>query len=78
MENKITNKSANGTECCLIYCGDGQYRIRVYSKDAENSFKDYDILHNDLFFTICDEDAHFYELGDRMWIDHAPSTFGTE
>jgi len=73
MQNKFTSVSANGTDCCLIWCGDGQYRIRVYDKD---SFKDYDILHNDLFFKICDEDAHFYTDGDKMWIDHAPSTRG--
>jgi hypothetical protein len=70
-------KSANGCEGVLIYCGDDNFRIRVYHED--NSFTDYDILHNDLVFTINDSDAYFYEdeVG-RCWIDHSPETLGME
>jgi uncharacterized protein YneR len=69
---KIT--SANGKSACLIYCADNQYRIRVYNKD--HSFKDYDILHNDLSFVIDDADAYFYEDGQNMYIDYSPQTLG--
>lgn len=69
---KVTN--ANGTDACLIYCADGQYRIRVY-KTFED-FIDYDIKHSDLLFTINDLDASFYSDGDIHWIDHSPETLG--
>lgn len=75
-------KSANGVECCLIYCADDQYRIRVYKKDAQHSFVDYDIATSDLFFTINDEDAYFYESDSgsvkRAWIDHSSQTLGLQ
>lgn len=69
---KVTN--ANGTESCLIYCADGQYRIRVY-KTFED-FIDYDIKHNDLWFMVNDQDAYFYSDGDKHWIDNSPETLG--
>lgn len=67
---KVTK--ANGAEACLIYCADGQYRIRVYK--TSKKFIDYDIKHNDLWFMIDDEDASFYSDGDKHWIDHSPDT----
>ena len=69
---KVTN--ANGAAASLIYCADGQYRIRVYK--TSKKFIDYDINHNDLWFTIVDDDACFYSDGDRHWIDHSPETLG--
>lgn len=70
-----TTKSAKGVEACLIYCGDGQYRIRIYDKDFK--FKDYDICHSDLSIKIDDEDAYLYEYEDnKMFIDHSPETLG--
>lgn len=71
-------KSANGLACCLIYCGDGQYRIRAYGEHKLGMFEDYDILISDLFFSINDEDAHVYvdEVTGRKFIDHNPETLG--
>lgn len=70
---KINSKSADGKTACLIYCADGEYRIRIYEPYA-SSFQDYDIKHNDLFFVIKDEDAYLYTDGIKHWIDHSPST----
>ncbi len=67
---KVTK--ANGTEACLIYCADGQYRLRVYK--STDKFVDYDILHSDLWFTIADPDAYLYADGEKHWIDHSPET----
>ena len=69
-------ESANGREACLIYCGDDQYRIRIYDKHKLGMFKDYDIRHFDLFFEIKYEDAYLYEDGNRLWIDHSLETLG--
>jgi hypothetical protein len=73
---KIT--SANGKNCCLIYCGDGKYRIRIYEDAQKGLFKDYEIFHSDLFFNIDDADAFLYEdeENDRMYLDHSPQTLG--
>lgn len=68
--------SAKGKEALLIYCADGNYRIRVYTDN--NEFIDYDIKHSDLWFHILDEDAYFYEDGDKKWLDHSPSTLGID
>lgn len=67
---------ANGKKGCLIYCGDDQYRIRIYN--ADKTFTDYDIKIADLFFKIDDEDAYLYSDGKHHWIDHSPSTLGIE
>lgn len=72
----MKSELANGRVGCLIYCADGQYRVRIYDEHKLSMFKDYDIKHCDLFFTITDEDAHLYEDGDRCWIDHSPETLG--
>lgn len=70
---KVTN--ANGVEACLIFChADLQFKIRVYK--SSDSFIDYDILHDDLWFKINDLDASFYSDGDDHWIDHSPDTLG--
>ena len=66
-------RSANGVEGHLIYTLNGKYMFRVY--DAEHNFVDYDLQHNDLCVTICDEDAYFYL---NSVLDHAPSTLGVE
>lgn len=68
-------ESANGRTACLIYCGDGQYKIRV---NKSGTFKDYDIRHSDLFFEIQDEDAYLYEQDDKLWLDHSPQTLGKD
>lgn len=64
--------SANGKEGHLIYCGDGQFRFRVYNGDL---FTDYDILHCDLHVRIMDEDAYFYK---DKYLDHSPETLGVQ
>lgn len=71
-------QSANGRSGCLIYCGDNQYRIRIYDEHKLGMFEDYDIRISDLFFTINDEDAHLWvdEVTGRMIIDHHPQTLG--
>lgn len=78
--NRIPIKSANGLTGRLIYCGDDQYRIRVYDKHKLSTFEDYDIRISDLFFEITDEDAHIYEdrITGRRYIDHNPESLGLE
>ncbi len=72
-------KAANSLTGCLIYCGDGQYRVRIYDEHKLSMFKDYDIRHCDLFFEINDEDAYLYEDEQgKCWIDHSPQTLGKE
>ena len=71
-------ESANGRTACLIYCGPGQYKIRVCDPHKLDTFKDYDLRHSDLFFEIRDEDAYLYEQDDRLWLDHSPQTLGID
>lgn len=71
---KIT--SANGLTACLIYCSEGNYKIRIYDDHKLATFKDYDVRHCDLFFEINDEDAYLYEDGENLWLDHSPATLG--
>lgn len=68
-----TPKSADGVKCSLLFSGK-DYFIRVYNKD--HSFRDYEILHNDLSFVIKDKDAFFYEKEGKMYLDHSPETLG--
>jgi hypothetical protein len=69
-------ESANGRTACLIYCGDQKYRIRIYDEHKLSMFKDYEIRHFDLFFTIDDEDAYLYEDGEKLWLDNSSNTLG--
>lgn len=71
---KIT--SANGATGCLLRVGFSEWVFRVYEDGA--GFKDYDLHHSDLQFTICDPDASFYEDGERLTLDHNPETLGIE
>lgn len=71
-------KSANGLVCCLIYCADGKYRIRVYDEHKMSMFEDYEIAFSELFFVINDEDAYLYEKNGVKYIDHSPKTLGYE
>lgn len=68
--------SADGVRGCLIRDLGGNVYFRVY--DENHSFKDYDIFHNDLFVTIDDKDAFFYESDKRKTLDHSPQTLGYE
>lgn len=71
-------ESAHGRTACLIYCGSGQYKIRVWHPNKLGTFADYDIRHSDLFFEIQDEDAYLYEQDDKLWLDHSPQTLGID
>lgn len=66
--------SAMGLHGCLIYTGDGDYRIRFYNNTG---FDDVKIAHCDLGFQITDSDAYIYEDDKgQKWLDHAPETLG--
>lgn len=71
-------ESAHGRTACLIYCGPGKYKIRVWDPTKLGTFKDYDLRHSDLFFEIRDEDAYLYEENDKLWLDHGPQTLGID
>ena len=66
---------AKGVQGVLI-SSQGKPYFRVYSKDKE-SFKDYELLHQDLKITI-DESASFYERkeDDVCALDYDPRCFG--
>lgn len=68
--------SATGATGFMIRTLDG-YVFRVYGKGADQTFKDYDILHYDLEVTVQETDATFYETdtGD-MFLDYSPETLG--
>ena len=67
-------KPANGTKGCILHVGGSYWVFRVYKEGGD--FKDYDLLHSDLFVIIDDEDSAFYEEGDRQSLDHSPETLG--
>lgn len=80
-KNFMKSISANGKKGCLLRAfvpnDSVQYYIRFYEVDG--SFKDYEIAHTDLFFTIDDIDAYLYETEDgSLYIDHSPKTLGKE
>lgn len=73
----IKSTPANGVNGCLLnpYHKDGNWVFRVYH--GEGKFTDYDLRHSDMFVTINDADAYFYETEDGTYIlDHSPSTLG--
>lgn len=72
IQSKI--RPAKGTKGCLLHIGLKNWVFRVYNED--HSFKDYDLLHSDLFVTIDDEDSAFYEDGNDLRLDHSPDTLG--
>ena len=76
LNKNLENQSANGVRGCLLFDVTGKAFFRVYDKD--HNFKDYEIFHHDLFVTIDDKDAFFYESKDRRILDHSPKTLGYE
>jgi hypothetical protein len=70
-------KSANGVSGHLIRTMGGKYFFRVYTEKTF-SFKDYELLHSDLYVTIDDEDATLYEDGETLLLDHNPATLGVK
>ena len=75
MQMKV--KSADGVSGHLIRSAGGKYFFRVYTEETF-SFKDYELIHSDLYVTIDDEDATFYEDGDTLLLDHNPATLGVK
>jgi hypothetical protein len=70
--------SANGVKGCLLnpYHNKGKWTFRVYHDDI---FTDYDLCHSDLFVTIDDADAYFYEDEcGKAALDHSPETLGNK
>lgn len=66
---------AKGQRGYLIWTANGYY-FRVY---AEGSFKDYRLLHTDLYIEILDEDAELYEYdGEQCLLDHSRQTLGKD
>lgn len=53
-----------------------RYVFRVYG--ADQSFRDYELIHSDLEIEIVDEEATFYdtEEGYDARLDHSPRTLG--
>jgi hypothetical protein len=53
-----------------------RYFFRVYG--ADNSFRDYELIHSDLEIEIVDEEATFYgaEEAHDACLDHSPRTLG--
>ena len=70
-------KSANGISGYLLRSAGGKYFFRVYTEEIF-SFKDYELLHSDLYVTIDDEDATLYEDGETLLLDHNPATLGVK
>ena len=79
MRNARSYRSANGQKGIILrtYHG-GPYMFRIYNKDG--SFKDYDIVHNDIEVQILDDDAEFVESkdGEVMHLDHSRQTLGLD
>ncbi len=70
-------KKAAGVSGVLIKDVAGNFVFRVYGKEGE--FTDYDIRHNELAVTIAeDELAAFYQVDDRLVLDHSPQVLGLE
>jgi hypothetical protein len=72
---KYSERPANKTKGILMRSTDGSYFFRVYGVD--HSFKDYELLHNDLQVVI-DDDSSFYEGEDNGdgQLDHTSQTLG--
>jgi hypothetical protein len=67
--------SAYGKNACLIHIGNGEYYIRVWLDEQNETYLDCKINHSDLLFTVLDTDAYVYEDGEgNYWIDHSPET----
>lgn len=68
-------KEAASVSGVLIRDAGGNFVFRVYGEEGE--FTDYDIRHNELAVTIAeDELATFYQLDDRLVLDHSPQVLG--
>lgn len=78
----MKTKLARGTRGFLLRsineAGGLDYVFRVYGDD--HIFRDCALLHSDLEVEIVDEEATFYEAGERYdaRLDHSPRTLGRE
>ena len=72
-----TVSPAAGVTGFLLKSTDGSFFFRVYGSSGD--FTDYDIRHDDLEVTISpDALASFYQIGDRLLLDHSPEVLGLE
>ena len=72
-----TVSPAAGVTGFLLKRTDGSFFFRVYGSSGD--FTDYDIRHDDLEVTISpDALASFYQIGDRLLLDHSPEVLGLE
>ncbi len=70
-----TVSPAAGVTGFLLKRTDGSFFFRVYGSSGD--FTDYDIRHDDLEVTISpDALASFYQIGDRLLLDHSPEVLG--
>ena len=68
---------AAGVTGFLLKRTDGSFFFRIYGSSGD--FTDYDIRHDDLEVTISpDALASFYQIGDRLLLDHSPEVLGLE
>ena len=70
-----TVSPAAGVTGFILKRMDGSFFFRVYGTSGD--FTDYDIRHDDLEVTISpDALASFYQVGDRLLLDHSPEVLG--
>jgi len=78
-KGKVFNeKNAGGVSGILCRTVGGKYFFRIYHGD--NTFDDYDLMHDDLSVTIdADALASFYEGENGVkFLDHSSEVFGWE
>jgi len=72
-----TVSPAAGVTGFLLKGTDGSFFFRVYGSSGDFTY--YDIRHHDLEVTISpDALASFYQIGDRLLLDHSPEVLGLE
>jgi len=75
--SSATVSSAAGVTGFLLKRMDGSFFFRVYGSSGD--FSDYDIRHDDLEVTISpDALASFYQIDNRLLLDHSPEVLGLE
>lgn len=78
-KSKFTYRNANKQKGILLKSLTGDpYLFRVYGKNG--SFKDYEILHDDIGIQILDDSAEFLESkdGKEFYLDYSRKILGQE
>jgi hypothetical protein len=76
-KQKFKYRNANKQKGIILRSLDGSPSLfRIYGK--KGSFKDYEIIHNDIQVQIQDDDAEFLESidGETFLLDHSRQTLG--